>query len=346
MKRVVPIIDLRNPGESRAANERIVDERLVGQLVIQAIQENGAYLEAARQVRASVATFQAQLAEALRSIASVASSLSISQVAFRRCEAAFRRTLAELPPRAPMVMAAFDAWKALPEGDTEPMDRFLSEHLKLHVTPTSRKLLWNIIDTSLARDIHQVGDHWLVLGKWESELIEELDRSLKLYGEIENALLDYDASKSSRQRKREELPGAAYCAWSTIQRPGHSDTLVNTAANYLKEIGLGLGASKLARDGKLADEPDIAEDDELLRAFECQEEAQQQIALLPMLAEKASFSERQQQVYGFDLGVGTDFDKIDDATKAAALELGITPADVRKHRERYREKLAKACRAS
>jgi hypothetical protein len=330
MKRVVPTIDFRDQGKSRSANEPIAAERLVGQLFVQAIQENDAFLQAMYQIRVGVpAAIRAKLAEVRRSIAS-----------------AVRQLVALTPPCNAMVEAAFDAWKALPEGDTEPMDRFLSEYLKLRVTPTSRKLLWNIIDTSLARDIHQVGVHWLVLGKWESEFIEELDRSLKLYGEIENALLDYDASKSSRQRKREELPGAAYCAWSTIQRPEHSDTLVKTVAKYLKEIDLGLGASKLARDGKLADEPEIAEDDELLRAFELQEEAQQQIALLPMLVEKASFSERQQQVYKYDLGVGTDFAKIDDATKAAALELGITPADVRKHRERYREKLAKARRAS
>jgi hypothetical protein len=226
------------------------------------------------------------------------------------------------------------------------MDRFLNEHLKLHVTPTSRKLLWNIIDTSLARDIHQIGDRWLVLGKWGPALIQELDGSLKLYGEIENALLDYDASKSPRQRKLEELPGATHTAWSAIQQPRHSNTLVDTVANHLKDLGLGLGASRLARDGKLANEPIIAEEDELLRAFDRREAARQQIAMLPMLVEKANFSERQQQVYEFDSRVGTHFAEIDDATKAAALELGITRADVRKHRERYRNKLVKACRAS
>jgi hypothetical protein len=121
------VANYRNSGGSRGANESSADETLVGQLLIRAIQESDAYMQAMHQVKAAVVAFRAELlADARRSIASIASSV--------------RQLLALLPPRNPMVEAAFDAWKALPKGDPDPIDRFLSEHLKLHITPECRKL--------------------------------------------------------------------------------------------------------------------------------------------------------------------------------------------------------------
>jgi hypothetical protein len=69
MKRVVPIRDFRSPGEPRAANERIVAERLVGQMFLGAIQENGAYLQAIRQSIVDVtAAIRAEVAEVRRTL--------------------------------------------------------------------------------------------------------------------------------------------------------------------------------------------------------------------------------------------------------------------------------------
>jgi len=228
------------------------------------------------------------------------------------------------------------------------MDRFLKEYLKLPATSENRKLLWNIIDASLKRPVPDRSGQWLVLGrKWVEALTKEVDRRIRLYREIEAALLDYDTSSTSQERKLEELPGATYTAWTTIQQPGHSSTLVDTVSNNLRSLAPGVGAAKLAKDGKLANEIiGPGAEDELLEEFELREEVRQQIDMHRMLVEKANFSELEQRVYEFDLRVGTDFDEKSDATKAAAQELGIKEVTVRVVRKRYRDKLREARKAA
>jgi len=291
---------------------------------------------------------QAELAETGMSIAS---SIASQHEALERTSDEALRKIAEFsPPRTPIVMAAYDGWKALPKGNTEPMDRFLEEYLKLPATSENRILLWNIIDASLNRPMPDRSGQWLVLGqKWVRALTTELDRRIRLYSELKEALLEYATSTSStpQQRKREELPGATYIAWTTIQQPGYSSTLVDTVSNNLRNLAPGVGADKLARDGKLANESiEPGAEDESLEAFELREEARQQIAMLRMLVERANFSELEQRVYEFDLRVGTDFATQGDATKAAAHGLDIEPVTVRGVRKRYRDKLREARKAA
>jgi len=288
-------------------------------------------------------------AELAKTHISIASSVTSQVEAVQRALAEVGQKVIEaLPPSNPMVEAAYDGWKALSEGNVEPMDRFLEEYLKLPATSENRKLLWNIIDASMNRPVPNRSGQWLVLGrKWVEALTKEVDRKIRLYREIEAALLDYDTSSTSQERKLEELPGATYTAWTTIQQPGHSSTLVDTVSNNLRNLAPGVGAAKLAKDGKLANEIiELGAEDESLEAFELREEARQKIAMLKMLVEKANFSEQEQRVYEFDLRVGTDFDEQSDATKAAAHELGIKAQTVRVVRKRYRDKLLKAHKAA
>lgn len=298
-----------------------------------------------------VRTAESMQAELADTGMSIASSIASQHEALERISAEALRKIAESsPPRTPIVMAAYDGWKALPKGNTEPMDRFLEEYLKLPATSENRKLLWNIIDASLDRPMPDRSGQWLVLGqKWVRALTTELDRRIRLYGEIKEALLEYATSTSStpKQRKREELPGATYYAWSVIQQPGHSSTLVDTVSNNLRNLAPGVGADKLARDGMLANElVEPGAEAESLEDFELREEARQHIDMLRMLVEKARFSEQEQRVYEFDLRVGTDFAEQSDATKAAAHELGIEPVTVRGVRKRYRDKLREARKAA
>ena len=150
--------------------------------------------------------------------------------------ASLGKRLAELgPPTTEMVLAAYDASKALSEGNAEPMDRFLVDYLKLSATPENRELLRNIVDSSLERDIRDVRDQWLVLGPKEAKLlVGQVNRGVRLYGEHKAALLAYGTSSDPRQRRDEELPTAVYYAWGDIQRPGHSFTLVDAVGNYLR----------------------------------------------------------------------------------------------------------------
>jgi hypothetical protein len=241
---------------------------------------------------------------------SIASSVASQQEDVQRVLAEVSLKVVEaLPPSTPVVRAAYDGWKALSKGDTEPMDRFLEEYLKLPATSENRKLLWNIIDASRYRPVLNRSSQWLVLGpKWAEALTNEMDRRIRLYGEIEAALLDYDTSSTSQQRKREELPGATYTAWNAIQQPGYSSTSVDTVSNYLRSSEFGIEAAKLERKGKLADGPvEPGAEDDLLQEFELQEEIRQQFDTLRMLVEKASFSEQEQRVYEYDLNIGTDF---------------------------------------
>ena len=274
---------------------------------------------------------------------SIASSVTSQQEAVQRALAEFGQQVVEaLPPSTPIVGAAYDGWKALSKGNVEPMDRFLEEYLKLPATSENRKLLWNIIDASLKRPVPNRSGQWLVLGpKWVGALTNEMHRRIRLYREIEGALLDYDTSSTSQQRKREELPGTTYTTWNAIQQPGYSSTLVDTVSNYLRSSQFGGEAAKLARKGELADGPveESGAEDELLYEFELREEARQ-------LVEKARFSEQQQRVYEFDLRVGTDFAAQSDATKAAAQELGIKDVTVRGVRKRYRDKLLEVRKAA
>jgi hypothetical protein len=290
---------------------------------------------------------QAELEETNRSFAS---SIASQLEAFQRVFVEVAQKFAEAgPPRTPIVGDAYEAWKALAEGNTEPIDRFLGDYLKLPATPANRQLVWNIIDASLNRPVPNRSGQWLVLGpKWVEALTNEMHTRIRLYSEIEAALLDYDTSSTSQQRKREELPGATYTAWNAIQQPGHSSTLVDTVSNYLRSSEFGIEAPKLARKGELADGPveESGAEDESLEEFELREEARQQIDMLRMLVEKARFSEQEQRVYDFDLRVGTDFAEQSDATKAAAQELGIEPVTVRVVRKRYRDKLREEHRAA
>jgi len=281
---------------------------------------------------------------------SIASSVTSQQEAVQRALADFGQKVIEgLPPHTPIVGAAYNGWQALSKGNVEPMDRFLEEYLKLPTTSENRKLLWNIIDASLKRPVPDRSGQWLVLGpKWVEALTNEMHRRIRLYSEIEAALLDYDTSSTSQQRKREELPGATCTAWNAIQQPGYSSTLVDAVSNYLRSSEFAMEAAKLARKGKLADGPveESGAEDELLEEFELREEVRRQIDMLRMLVEKARFSEQEQRVYEFDLRVGTDFDKQSDATKAAAQELGIKDVTVRGVRKRYRDKLREEHKAA
>jgi hypothetical protein len=312
------------------------------------VQENNTLFQSIgeRAVRTAV-SMRAELA---KTHISMGSSVTSQLEAFQRALADFDQKVIEgLPPHTPMVGAAYDGWKALSEGNVEPMDRFLEEYLKLPATSENRNLLWNIIDASLKRPVPNRSGQWLVLGsKWVEALTNEMHRRIRLYREIKAALLDYDTSLTSQQRKREELPGATYLAWNAIQQPGYSSTLVDTVSNFLRSSALGSEAAKLARTGKLADGPIVepGAEDESLEEFELREEARQQIAMLRMLVEKANFSELEQRVYEFDLRVGTDFAEQSDATKAAAHELGIKAGTVRVVRKRYRDKLLEARKAA
>lgn len=282
---------------------------------------------------------QAELEETYRSVG----SFIISQYeGVQRAQADLHQKVVEaLPPSTPIVGAAYDGWKELSKGNVEPMDHFLEEYLKLPATPENRKLLWNIIDASMQRPVPNRSGQWLVLGpKWVEALTNEMHRRIRLYSEIKAALLEYDTSSTPQQRKREELPGAIYTAWNAMQQPGYSSTLVDTVSNNLRNLAPGVGADKLASDGKLAKESiEPGAEDERLEEFELREEARQQIHMLQMLVEKANFSEQEQKVFEFDLRVGTDFDEQSDATKAAAHELGIKDVTVRGIRKRYRDKL-------
>jgi hypothetical protein len=69
MIRAGPTIDFRDRGKSTSAKEHFAAERLVGQLMIQAIQENGAYLQAMRQSSVDVTVaILAEFAEVRRSL--------------------------------------------------------------------------------------------------------------------------------------------------------------------------------------------------------------------------------------------------------------------------------------
>ncbi len=294
----------------------------------------------------AVESMRAELEETHRS---VASSITSQYEGVQPALADFGQKVVEaLPPSTPAVRAAYDGWKALSKGDAEPMDRFLKEYLKLPATSENRKLLWNIIDASRYRPVFNRSSQWLVLGpKWAEALTNKVDRRIRLYGEIKDALLDYDTSSTPQQRKRQELPGATYTAWDTIQQPGYSSTLVDTVSNYLRSPKFGIEGAKLAREGKLADGPvEAVAENELLREFELQEEIRQQVDTLRMLVEKTSFSELEQRVYEYDQNIGIDFAEKSDATKAAAQELGIETGTVRGLRKRYLDKLREARKAA
>jgi len=333
--------EIHNSDETMVSDQRAAAH--VGHLMIEAVQENNTLFQSIgeRAVRTAV-SMRAELA---KTHISIASSVTSQVEAVQRALAEVGQKVIEaLPPSNPMVGAAYDSWKALSEGNVEPMDRFLEEYLKLPATPENRKLLWNIIDASMNRPVPNRSGQWLVLGrKWVEALTKEVDRRIRLYREIEAALLDYDTSSTSQERKLEELPGATYTAWNALQQPGHSSTLVDTVSNNLRNLAPGVGAVKLAKDGKLANETiEPGAEDELLEQFELREEVRQQIDMHRMLVEKANFSELEQRVYEFDLRVGTDFAEKSDATKAAALELGIKDVTVRVLRKRYRDKLREA----
>jgi len=315
--------------------------------MIEAVQEiNTLYQSIGEHAIRTAVSMQAELEETYRSFAT---SITSQYEGVQRAVAdVVQKVVEALPPSNPMVGAAYDGWKALSEGNVEPMDRSLEDYLKLPATPENRKLLWNIIDASMNRPVPNRSGQWLVLGrKWVEALTKEVDRKIRLYREIEAALLDYDTSSTSQQRKLEELPGATYTAWNAMQQPGYSSTLVDTVSNNLRSLAPGVGAAKLAQDGKLANEIiEPGAEDESLEAFKLREEARQKIAMLKMLVEKANFSEQEQRVYEFDLRVGTDFASIPDSTKAAAHELGIKAQTVRVVRKRYRDKLLKAHKAA
>ena len=311
--------------------------------MIEAVQENTIHFQAIGEL--AVRTAEGMRAELAETGIYIASQLET----FQRDVADLGRKVEEgLPPRTPVVWAAYDGWKALSKGNAEPMDRYLEEYLKLSATSENRELLRNIINASLERPVPDRSSTWLVLGpEWVEPLTNEIDRSIRLYREIEAALLDYDTSSTSQQRKRQELPGVTYTAWNAIQQPGYSSTLVDAVSNDLRRSEFGIEAAKLARKGKLANGPvESGAEDELLEEFELREEARQQIAMLRMLVEKANFSEQEQRVYEFDLSVGTDFAAQSDATKAAAQELGIKVVTVRGVRKRYRDKLLEARKAA
>ena len=315
--------------------------------MIEAVQENNTVFQSTGELAIRTAvSMQAELEETYRTFAS---SITSQYEAFQRVLVEVGQKFAEAgPPRTPIVGDAYEAWKALAEGNAEPIDRFLGDYLKLPATPANRQLLWNIIDASLNRPVPSRSGQWLVLGpKWVAALTNEVHRRIRLYSEIKTALLDYDTSSTSQQRKREELPGATYIAWNAIQQPGYSSTLVDTVSNYLRSSEFGIEAAKLARKGKLADGPvEPGAENESLEDFELREEARQHIDVLRMLVEKANFSELEQRVYEFDLRVGTDFDEQSDATKAAAHELGIKDVTVRGVRKRYLDKLREARKAA
>jgi hypothetical protein len=177
------------------------------------------------------------------------------------------------PPPNEMVFAAYDASEALSEGDTGPMDRFLTDYLKLPATPETRKLMQTIISSSLARDYREVRDQWLVVGPKEAKLlVEHVNRRVRLSGTHISALLAYGtssdpwqtSSEKLKKRKAEELPTAVYFAWSDIQRPGYSSTLVDAVGNYLRvhlageketvrfedTVGLEDAVGELGQEGK------------------------------------------------------------------------------------------------
>jgi hypothetical protein len=279
------------------------------------------------------------------------------------------------PPTTEMVLAAYDASKALSEGDAEPMDRFLTNHLKLPATPENRKLLQNIIDSSFARGIRDVRDHWLVLGPQEGQvLIRQVDRRVRLSGGHKAALLAYGTSSDPRQRKSEELPAVVYYAWSDIQRPGHRSTLVDTVGNYLKislagetntvqfeDMGrlgdvvgrLGQKGKKTTRDGRQLplQESDAQPFD--IQEFELREAVRQDVTALKTLveggvlqakeartclddwAEKAEFSRREAQMYELDMRTGFN-------TAIAAVEMDVSEKKARDYRSRYLVKLRRA----
>ena len=337
--------EIHNSGETRVSDQRAA--ALVGRLFIEAVQENDSFFQSKGELALRTAvSMQAELEETYRSVGSFI--ISQYEGVQRAVADVVQKVVEALPPSNPMVGAAYDGWKALSEGNVEPMDRFLEEYLKLPATSENRKLLWNIIDASMNRPVPNRSGQWLVLGpKWAKALTNEMHRRIRLYSEIKAALLDYDTSSTSQQRKHEELPGATYTAWNAIQQPGHSSTLVDTVSNNLRNLAPGVGAVKLAKDGKLANESiEPGAEDELLEQFELREEVHQQIDMHRMLVEKASFSEQEERVYEFDSRVGTDFAEKSDATKAAAHELGIKPATVRVVRKRYQDKLREARKAA
>jgi len=267
--------------------------------------------------------------------------------------ASLGKRLAELgPPTTEMVLAAYDASKALAEGDAEPMDRFLTDHLKLPATPDNRKLLRNIIDSSLARDIRQVRDQWLVLGPKEAQaLVRQVNRGLRLYSEHKDALLAYGTFSDPKQRKGEELPAAVYYAWSDIQLPGNSSTLVDAAGNYLKVPLAGEKNAVQFEDMARLDQA-VARQSEI-QEFELREAGRLDAADLQWLvearldepgevrtcldawADKAGLSGREAQIYELDMR--TYFN-----TVAAAQAMGVPENKARDYRSRYSAKLRRA----
>jgi hypothetical protein len=371
-------LDAGRPGSRRSGEN---PELLVGKIAVQAIA-NSPLMANLRELSTRIVKDM----ESSLSQSTLRARQGILQITSRwdRQVAALAKRFAKLgPPTSEMVFAAHDASKALSEGNTGPMDRFLSEYLKLPATPGNRKLLQSIIDSSLLRDIRSVREQWLVLNSRQARLlVGQVNRRIRLGGSHKAALLAYGTSPGPghtrreivRQRKAEELPTVVYLAWSDIQRPEHSSTLVDAAGNYLRvplageknvvqfeDTGrLEDAVSELGQEGTKATEdggkhplrdPDARQFE--VREFELREAVWLDTAALKELADvgqlqpneaaahlqawaaTAKLSAREAEM--LELDRETKFD-----TAAAAHEMGISESKARDYRSRYLAKLRRA----
>ena len=239
---------------------------------------------------------------------------------------------------------AKEAWASFHKGDSEPLDLFIRRHLirlknKNGTVPDKlRERVIALLDCCFDPVPFYDPGEWLLYNQsvWD-EVIGLVRTYFKMTGSVEYALSGDDQSPRANYRKK--LPGATGLAWQVLMwDEAGSKTLLNLVEEYLETEGHE--ASKLLGYAEKKPGAFIDDDsDHSLAQFEAREAARQQVEALPRLIEKARFSMTERMVYDYDARVGTEFDSIEEATKAAAHALGDKPSTVRGLRKKYRDKL-------
>jgi len=234
---------------------------------------------------------------------------------------------------------AKEAWLRFHQGDPEPLDSFIRKYvvrLKNREGPVPSKIrrgVMAVLDECFVPVLIYVPGDWYF---FESAAQEKL---VDLAGEMHKKY----ASVSYIPEFENVLKAAVIIAWDDIQwaEDDSTQTLLNRIDVHLN--GEADDGPKLLKQAEKQPHFFLGEASENpVALFEAREVVQQQVAALPRLLERAELSSREHLFYGFDSGVGTDFDTVEEAGKAAAGALNVRPPTVRTTRLHYRQKLIEA----
>jgi len=253
------------------------------------------------------------------------------------------------PPRlSSFQREAREAWEGYYRGDPDLLDRFIRRYLvRLKNTdgPVPIKLrirVKRLLDSCFAPvEPYYAPGEWFLFNRLVWIRLKLLvSTNLWMTGSLKDALSGDEQSITANLR--DKLPNATALAWQTIQWDrADSRTLLNHVEAYLKTEGHE--GPKLLSYAEQEPGAFVHHDiDGDLAQFEAREAARQEVEALPRLIEKATRSKSESVVYEYDSKVGTEFDTIEDATKAAAHHLSVAPGTVRTYRFRYRKALREA----